>query len=98
MTNQVQNINFTDSTVIKNWVSKICDNHALRTIPTSLSRVDGQMWTIEQIIDQLLEEQRAAEAEAKAEQEKLNQIAQEIIEAAEEVGHPEITDEIPLGV
>ena len=95
ITNQIQNINFTDSTVIKNWITKICDNHALRTIPTCLSRVDGQMWTIEQIVDQLLEEQRVAEAEAQAEQEKLNQIAQEMIEAAEEVGHPEIVDEIP---
>jgi hypothetical protein len=96
MTNQVQNINFTDSTVIKNWVTKICDNHALRTIPTCLSRVDGQMWTIEQIIDQLLEEQRAAEAEAKANIEQAQQIVQEIVETTEEIGHPEITDEIPL--
>lgn len=70
-----QNINFTDTTVLKNWLEAISYNSHLYELPTCLSKTDNKMWSIKDIVEQI---------------EKENEANNE-----EEIGHPELTDEIP---
>lgn len=55
-----QNVNFTDSTVLSNWVSAIADNTHLYNLPTCLSKVDGKLWSIKEIVEQLDREEQEA--------------------------------------
>ena len=69
----VQNINFTDSTVLTSWVEAIANNNSLYTLKSCLSKVDGNLWSIEDIVKQIEQEEAANE----------------------EVGKPELVDQVP---
>lgn len=68
----VQNINFTDSTVLTSWVEAIANSNHLYTLKSCLSKADGNLWSIEDIVQQIERE-----------------------EANEEIGKPELIDQIP---
>ena len=53
-----QNINFTDSTVLSNWVEAIANNSHLYRLPTCLSKADGKLWSIKEIVEQLDREEQ----------------------------------------
>lgn len=76
-----QNINFTDTVVLNSWLETICNNSCLFSLPTCLSKVDGNLWSIKDIIDQI-DREEAAQREEEPE--------------SEEIGHPELEDEIPF--
>lgn len=80
-----QNINFTDSTVLSNWVDAIAGNSCLYHLPTCLSKADGRLWSIKEIVDQLDREEEATENNENEENEE-----------NEEIGRPELTDEVPF--
>lgn len=71
----IQNINFTDYTVLRNFILKIKEHDILRRIKTFKSKEDEQWYSFNDIEESI----RANGAQ----------------EQTEEVGHPELTDEIP---
>ena len=73
----IQNINFTDYTVLRNFISYLKDYTHLREIKTFKSKEDGQWYSLKDIVEKIKEQ--VAEEQA----------------AQEEVGHPELRDEIP---
>lgn len=82
-----QNINFTDSTVLSNWVDAIASNSHLYNLPTCLSKVDGRLWSIKEVVEQLdREEQETAVIVGETGSPNDD----------EEVGHPDLTDEVPF--
>lgn len=90
-----QNINFTDSTVLNNWLDAIQQNRHLLTVPTAKDMETGDLKSILDIINIIEEEQKAKERQAIAEA-MASQKAEETEETEEEVGHPELTDEVPF--
>lgn len=52
-----QNINFVDSTVLSNWLEMIAYSTHLYNLPTCLSKVDGKLWSIRDIVEQLEREE-----------------------------------------
>ena len=58
-----QNINFTDSAVFNNWTSELCNNSYLLRIKSLKSKADGNMWSIQDVIDQNEREEAAENSE-----------------------------------
>lgn len=74
-----QNINFTDTTVLSRFIDAIVNSNYLYNLKTCLSKVDGKLWSISDIVEQM-DRERATEEPSQ----KNN----------EEIGHPELQDTI----
>ena len=62
-----QNINFTDATVLSNFVDMIANSNALMNMKSCLSKADGQLWSIRDVIDQLEREEQEAKLQSETE-------------------------------
>jgi hypothetical protein len=56
-----QNINFVDSTVLTNWLEMIAYNNYLYQLPTCLSKADGKLWSIKDVVEQIEREENNSE-------------------------------------
>lgn len=61
-----QNINFTDTTVLESFLDIIASSNNMKTVKSCLSKADGQLWSIQDIIDQLDREENAEKIEQPA--------------------------------
>lgn len=52
-----QNVNFTDTTVLRNWFEDIYNSNHLYNLPTCISKVDGNLWSIKDVVDQINREE-----------------------------------------
>lgn len=57
----VQNINFTDATVLNSFLDTIAGSDYLLNLKSCMSKADGQLWSIKDIIEQLDRETKAEE-------------------------------------
>ena len=56
-----QNINFTDSTVLNRFIELIAQESRIYELKTCLSKADGQLWSIKDVVEQLDREDNASE-------------------------------------
>lgn len=56
-----QNINFVDSTVLSSWLETIAYSNYLYNLPTCLSKADGRLWSIKDVVEQLEREENNSE-------------------------------------